>query len=138
MHQKRGKEGHSLFGTSLVCIASIVTYFSSGLLNKTKSILGQYRLKEWVMRPTTIRKTIEERHASIEFLIRSDVREELQELRSYLSQVKNIHRLLSKVKEHKATPNDWQHILKVKDNGLYASIKIRYSLHIILSASLVF
>ncbi|RCH88492.1 MutS protein msh5 [Rhizopus azygosporus] len=96
MHQKRGKEGHSLFG----------------LLNKTKSILGQYRLKEWVMRPTTIRKTIEERHAFIEFLIRSDVREELQELRSYLSQIKNIHRLLSKVKEHKATPNDWQHILK--------------------------
>lgn len=90
------------------------------------------------MRPTTIRKTIEERHASIEFLIRSDVREELQELRSYLSQIKNIHRLLSKVKEHKATPNDWQHILKVKDIGQYASIKIRYSLHIILSASLVF
>ncbi|CAO3701803.1 unnamed protein product [Rhizopus microsporus] len=96
MYQKRGKEGLSLFG----------------LLNKTKSILGQHRLKEWVMRPTTIRKTIEERHASIEFLIRSDVREELQELRSYLSQIKNIHRLLSKVKEHKATPNDWQHILK--------------------------
>ncbi|CEI93285.1 Putative CK1/CK1/CK1-G protein kinase [Rhizopus microsporus] len=70
------------------------------------------------MRPTTIRKTIEERHASIEFLIRSDVREELQELRSYLSQVKNIHRLLSKVKEHKATPNDWQHILKIQSiNG---------------------
>ncbi|ORE09067.1 hypothetical protein BCV72DRAFT_333979 [Rhizopus microsporus var. microsporus] len=96
MHQKRGKEGLSLFG----------------LLNKTKSVLGKYRLKEWVMRPTTIRKTIEERHASIEFLIRSDVREELQELRSYLSQIKNIHWLLSKVKEHKATPNDWQHILK--------------------------
>ncbi|CEG82159.1 hypothetical protein RMATCC62417_16274 [Rhizopus microsporus] len=112
MHQKRGKEGLSLFGTNLVCIASIATYFSLGLLNKTKSVLGQYRLKEWVMRPTTIRKTIEERHASIEFLIRSDVREELQELRTYLPQIKNIHWLLSKVKEHKATPNDWQHILK--------------------------
>ncbi|KAG1052921.1 hypothetical protein G6F43_004968 [Rhizopus delemar] len=101
MHQKREKESLSLFG----------------LLNKTKSILGKQRLKEWISHPTTNKQMIEERHSTIEFFLRPDIREELQELRDYLSQIRNIHRLLPKIREHKALSNDWQYILKIKSIG---------------------
>ncbi|KAG0866578.1 hypothetical protein G6F16_009379 [Rhizopus arrhizus] len=97
MHQKREKESLSLFG----------------LLNKTKSILGKQRLKEWISRPITNKQMIEERHSTVEFFLRPDIREELQELRDYLSQIRNIHRLLPKIREHKALSNDWQYILKI-------------------------
>jgi DNA mismatch repair protein MSH5 len=90
-------------------------------LNKTKSILGKQRLKEWISRPITNKQMIEERHSTVEFFLRPDIREELQELRDYLSQIRNIHRLLPKIREHKALSNDWQYILKVKALVLFGS-----------------
>ncbi|CAO3702359.1 unnamed protein product [Rhizopus stolonifer] len=96
MHQKQEKESLSIFG----------------LLNKTKTILGKQKLKEWVSCPIIERSIIEERQATIEFFMQSGVREDLYELRSHLSQISNIHRLLSKIREHKANPNDWQYTLK--------------------------
>ncbi|KAI8049134.1 DNA mismatch repair protein MutS [Gilbertella persicaria] len=97
MHQQhREKESLSLFG----------------LLNKTKSALGKHMLKDWVARPTQNRKVIEQRQRVIQFLMQSDMREQIVELGSHLKHIKNIHQLLSRVRESKATLNDWQYILK--------------------------
>ncbi|KAG2200478.1 hypothetical protein INT47_011458 [Mucor saturninus] len=96
MHQKQGKESLSLFG----------------LLNKTTSVLGMQLLSDWVSRPTQDKEILDYRHESIRFFLQPNMREFMKELSDNLKHVKNIYRLLSKVKESKTNSNDWQHILK--------------------------
>ncbi|CAO3656862.1 unnamed protein product [Mucor fragilis] len=96
MHQMQGKESLSLFG----------------LLDKTTSVLGKHTLKEWVSRPMTDKQTLENRHLAIGLFMASDMRDTSVALRSHLRHIKNIHRLLAKVRESKAKTSDWQYILK--------------------------
>ncbi|KAI7898974.1 muts domain V-domain-containing protein [Cokeromyces recurvatus] len=96
MHQKREKERLSLFG----------------LLDKTKSVLGKQLLKEWLSRPTQEIQVIADRHATIHVFSKPELRDKIIEISSFLKHIKNINRLLSKLRESKATPNDWQSILK--------------------------
>lgn len=71
-------------------------------------------LAEWVSRPTRDKEIIDYRHESIRFFLQSNMRESIKELSNNLKHIKNIHRLLAKVKESKSKSNDWQHILKVR------------------------
>lgn len=84
-----------------------------GLLDKTTSVLGKHTLKEWVSRPMTDKQTLENRHLAIGLFMASDMRDTSVALRSHLRHIKNIHRLLAKVRESKAKTSDWQYILKV-------------------------
>ncbi|KAG2235169.1 hypothetical protein INT48_003513 [Thamnidium elegans] len=96
MHQKHRKESLSLFG----------------ILNRTSSVLGKRLFAEWVSKPTTDKDVLDYRHESIRFFLQVDMRDIVLELSSNLKHIKNIHHLLTKVKESKANPNDWQNILK--------------------------
>ncbi|KAL0142774.1 DNA mismatch repair protein MutS [Mucor lusitanicus] len=96
MHQVQEKESLSLFG----------------LLDKTTSVLGKQMLREWVSRPMTDKKALEDRHLAIGLFMASDMRDTSITLRSHLRHIKNIHRLLARVRESKAKANDWQYILK--------------------------
>ncbi|KAK4514100.1 RNA pol II transcription cofactor [Mucor velutinosus] len=96
MHQIQKKEILSLFG----------------LLNKTTSVLGKEMLREWVSRPMTDKMALEDRHLAIGLFMASDMRDKSIALRSHLRHIKNIHRLLVRVRESKAKTNDWQYILK--------------------------
>jgi DNA mismatch repair protein MSH5 len=88
-------------------------HISIGLLNKTTSVLGKQMLAEWVSKPTRDKEVLDYRHEAIRFFLQSDMRDAIQEFSNNLKHVKNIHRLLAKVKESKSKSNDWQHILKV-------------------------
>lgn len=88
-------------------------YYFIGLLNKTSSVLGKRLLKEWVSRPSRDKDLLDARHASICYLSQPNIREKVLEMASHLRHIKDIHRLLSRVRETKATSNDWQYILKV-------------------------
>lgn len=70
-------------------------------------------LSEWVSRPTQDKDIIDYRHESIRFFLQLDIRESTKEFSDNLKHVKNIHRLLAKVKESKTNSSDWQHILQV-------------------------
>jgi DNA mismatch repair ATPase MutS len=70
-------------------------------------------LAEWVSKPTRDKDIIDYRHESIRYFLQSDMRNAMQELSGNLKHIKNIHRLLAKVKESKSSSNDWQYILKV-------------------------
>lgn len=85
-----------------------------GLLDKTKSVLGKQLLKDWVSRPTIDENIIKYRHSMIDLFLSSNAtKEKIVEIRSFLKHIKNINRLLFKVRELKATFTDWQYILKV-------------------------
>ncbi|CEP08657.1 hypothetical protein [Parasitella parasitica] len=86
MHQKREKEGLSLFG----------------LLDKTTSVLGKQLLKEWVSRPLQDRQILEDRYLSISLFMASDMRDTCITLRAHLAHIKNINMLLGRVRESKA------------------------------------
>ncbi|KAI9255012.1 muts domain V-domain-containing protein [Helicostylum pulchrum] len=96
MHQTHGKESLSLFG----------------LLNRTSSVLGKRLFTEWVSKPTTDKDVLDYRHESIRFFLQIDMRDIVLDLSSHLKHIKNIHQLLTKLKESKATSSDWQNILK--------------------------
>lgn len=76
-------------------------------------MLGTILLSEWVSRPTQDKDVLDYRHESIRFFLQPNMREVTKEFSDNLKHIKNIHRLLSKVKESKTKSNDWQHILKV-------------------------
>ncbi|KAI8373882.1 muts domain V-domain-containing protein [Blakeslea trispora] len=95
-----------------------------GLLDKTKSVLGKQLLRQWVAHPLQNQKILSDRHQTIRFFTQKVAREQLAELSSYLKHIKNIHRLLSKIKQSRATCADWQYILKFA----YFSIKIIHSM----------
>lgn len=70
-------------------------------------------LKEWVSRPIRDKQALENRHASISLFMAPDMRDKTINLRTHLRHIKNINRLLVRVRENKAKVNDWQYILKV-------------------------
>jgi DNA mismatch repair ATPase MutS len=115
MHQSREKESLSLFGilSSRYLIGFETNALNVGLLDKTKSVLGKQTLKEWVSRPIRDKQVLENRHASISLFMASDMRDTTTTLRAHLGHIKNINRLLVRVRESKAKVSDWQYILKV-------------------------
>ncbi|KAG0170431.1 MutS protein msh5 [Apophysomyces sp. BC1015] len=75
-------------------------------------------LKQWISQPTLDIQILQERHASIQFFIRSDGETMVQELRKHLKQIRNIPRLISKVREHQVTANEWQQLLQFAYYGI--------------------
>ncbi|KAG2193007.1 hypothetical protein INT46_009809 [Mucor plumbeus] len=132
MHQSREKESLSLFG--ILSIRYLIGFETNalnvGLLDKTTSVLGKQMLKEWVSRPIRDKQALENRHASISLFMASDMRDTTTTLRVYLGHIKNINRLLVRVRESKAKVSDWQYILKFA----YYTICIFRSLQPILNS----
>lgn len=82
-------------------------------MNRTTSVLGKQLFHEWISKPTTDKEILDYRHESIRFFLLADLRDIVLELSGNLKHIKNIHRLLAKIKESKANASDWQHILNV-------------------------
>ncbi|KAL9558567.1 hypothetical protein PS6_001209 [Mucor atramentarius] len=104
---------------------------STGLLDKTTSVLGKQMLRDWVSRPIKDKTTLEDRHLAIGLFMASDMRDTSITLRSHLRHIKNIHRLLARVRESKAKTSDWQYILKFA----YYTICIFSALQSIINSS---
>ncbi|KAI8973857.1 DNA mismatch repair protein MutS [Pilobolus umbonatus] len=90
------------------------------LLNKTRSTMGEKLMREWVSRPTRDRSVLDYRHHAINFFMESHMSSHVSDIRGYLRHIKNIHLLLSSIKQQKATVHDWQLMI----NFIYYSICI--------------
>ncbi|KAJ8662917.1 hypothetical protein O0I10_001093 [Lichtheimia ornata] len=107
-HQKRNKESLSLFG----------------LLNHTVTPIGQHLLQSWIQRPTLDLNVLEYRHTAISHFSTNDTVALVKELRGHLKHIKNIPRMMSMIRENRATVHDWQQLLQFA----YYSMRIQTSL----------
>ncbi|KAI9018714.1 DNA mismatch repair protein MutS [Phycomyces nitens] len=108
MHQKRGKEGLSLFG----------------VLDQTVTPLGHHLLRQWLQRPSLDISLLDTRHQAIEYFSDHGRTEMVKELVGYLKNIKNVARLLANVREHRATYSEWNQLLNfayygIRINGLF-------------------
>ncbi|KAI9494539.1 DNA mismatch repair protein MutS [Zychaea mexicana] len=103
-HQKRGKESLSLFG----------------LLNHTVTPIGHHLLKSWVLRPSLDINVIRARQDAVGYFSAPDTVQFSKELGTQLKHIKNIARIISMIKEHRASPTEWHQLLEF----VYYSIRI--------------
>ncbi|EFC36581.1 predicted protein [Naegleria gruberi] len=89
------KEGLSLFG----------------IMNKTKSSVGKDLLRQWFLKPVMDLDIIKKRHDAIDYFSRfsDDI---IDEIRENLKFVKNTKRIINRMREAKATVNDWSNLYK--------------------------
>ncbi|KAJ3023757.1 MutS protein msh5 [Thoreauomyces humboldtii] len=104
IHSRRSKEGLSLFG----------------ILNSTKTPLGRGLLRQWFLRPSIDIVTIEERQNAVSFFLKSEFRYEVDQLRACLMHVKDIPRILVRMRL-KTSTLEWEIMLKFA----YHTLKIR-------------
>ncbi|KND00198.1 MutS family protein MSH5 [Spizellomyces punctatus DAOM BR117] len=107
MHCKKGKEGFSLFG----------------IMDTTKTPMGRALLRQWFLRPSMSLDVIRERHTAVGYFLRPDIQFAMNQLRGSLKHVKNIPKILTKMRTH-ASIVEWQAILKFS----YYALKIRSDL----------
>ncbi|KAJ3149151.1 MutS protein msh5 [Geranomyces variabilis] len=101
IHSKQSKEGLSLYG----------------ILNHAKTPLGRVLLKQWMMRPCMDITVIEERHAAVGFFLRPEIRYETDQLRAFMTHIKNIPRIMARMKTHITIP-EWEVLLKFAFHAL--------------------
>jgi len=90
------KEGHSLFG----------------ILNKTKSKIGRDLLRQWFLQPLMDVEEINQRMNGVQFFSQPYNTELTNELRDSLKHMKNTKAMLKRIKEVKASVNDWSNLYK--------------------------
>ncbi|KAJ3042960.1 MutS protein msh5 [Rhizophlyctis rosea] len=115
MHNKRGKEGLSLFG----------------ILNMTRTPSGKALLKQWFLRPVLDLDTLEQRHRTVGFFLRPDMLYVAEQLGNCLKHVKNIPRILHYMRI-KASILDWQALLKFA----YYALKMRSAIRDVTDADI--
>ncbi|KAK3747589.1 hypothetical protein QZH41_015825 [Actinostola sp. cb2023] len=99
------KEGLSLFG----------------VMNRTRSTLGSRLLRQviWFMRPTRNLEVIQQRQMAIVFFMAPRNQELVASLQDCLKNIKNISRILSRMKTAQASVTDWQALYKTVYNAVY-------------------
>ncbi|XP_031553158.1 mutS protein homolog 5-like [Actinia tenebrosa] len=97
------KEGLSLFG----------------VMNRTRSSLGSRLLRIWFMRPTRNIEVLSQRQKAINFFMLPRNQELVSSLQDCLKNIKNISRILSRMKTAQASVTDWQALYKTVYNAIY-------------------
>eukprot|EP00753_Platysulcus_tardus_P010092 PLAT2488.1.p1 GENE.PLAT2488.1~~PLAT2488.1.p1 ORF type:complete len:990 (-),score=501.39 PLAT2488.1:266-3235(-) len=87
----RAKEGFSLFA----------------LLDRTASVLGKRLLRAWMLKPTVARQELTARQDAIQLLLTGEGAELLPRLRRHLRGVRDIPRLLRRIRTVTASAADW-------------------------------
>jgi DNA mismatch repair ATPase MutS len=104
----RSKEGFSLFG----------------LFDRTQSVLGKRKLREWMSKPYCDLNKILERQKGIQFIFKEGNREMLSQLAFNLKNFSDVPRLLLRIKKVEATVSDWCHLYASLTNALSIVDKI--------------
>ncbi|XP_033111357.1 mutS protein homolog 5-like [Anneissia japonica] len=97
------KEGLSLFG----------------ILNKTKSVIGSNLMRIWFMRPSRDINLLRQRQEAVAFFMSPRNIEVVSSLQDCLKHIKNVPRILSKMKQAQASIGDWQALYKTAYNAVY-------------------
>ncbi|XP_052239261.1 mutS protein homolog 5-like isoform X3 [Dreissena polymorpha] len=96
-----GKEGLSLFG----------------IMNRTKSQLGSRMLRTWFQRPLKDAREIQSRHSTIAYLINPRNVENVTALEEAVKHMKNITKILTRMRTSQASVGDWQALYKTVYNA---------------------
>jgi DNA mismatch repair protein MutS len=75
----------------------------AGIMDRTVTAMGSRKLKRWISQPQRDRKTVANRHATIQALLESDLYLALQEI---LQGIGDIERILSRIALKSARPRD--------------------------------
>ncbi|XP_078658061.1 mutS protein homolog 5-like isoform X1 [Branchiostoma floridae x Branchiostoma belcheri] len=97
------KEGLSLFG----------------IMNRTKSILGSRMMRLWFQRPLQDLVVLQQRHDAVEFFTSPSHMEVTSSLQDSLKHMKNVNRVLARMRSGQASVGDWQALYKTAYNGIY-------------------
>ncbi|XP_029213276.2 mutS protein homolog 5-like isoform X3 [Acropora millepora] len=97
------KEGLSLFG----------------IMNRTRSVLGGHMLRMWFLRPSRDVNLLKQRHKAVSFFMSPRNAELVASLQDSLKHIKNVSRVLSRMKTAQASVGDWQALYKTAYNGTY-------------------
>lgn len=74
------------------------------VLNNTETPMGARLLKKWILHPLVDRKQIEERLEAVERLVNDRV--SLEEMRNFLSNMRDVERIVSRVEYNRSVPRD--------------------------------
>jgi DNA mismatch repair protein MSH5 len=88
------KEGLSLFG----------------ILNNTKSKIGKDLLKQWLLQPLMDVTNIEKRLSQVHYFKETIGSDKVSQIQDNLKHIKNTRYLLKRIREVKATANDWTNL----------------------------
>lgn len=91
------------------------------VIDETISPMGSRMIRKWISLPLKIRKTIEERHAVVDYLINNPEITEI--LAQNIKAIGDLERLISKVAVGRVSPRELKQVMK----GLYAVEKIKES-----------
>ncbi|KAL5501790.1 hypothetical protein ACEPAH_9050 [Sanghuangporus vaninii] len=95
-HSDKTKEGLSLYG----------------ILNSTRTTLGRFLLRQWLLRPSLSLPVIAARHDAVECLMTPENIVTADAMCTHLKGLRNIPRILRMLKVGKAGLNEWQGIVK--------------------------
>ncbi|KAL5519837.1 hypothetical protein ACEPAG_1497 [Sanghuangporus baumii] len=95
-HSDKTKEGLSLYG----------------ILNSTRTTLGRFLLRQWLLRPSLSLLVINARHDAVECLTTPENIVTSDAMCAHLKGLRNIPRILRMLKVGKAGLNEWQGIVK--------------------------
>lgn len=83
------------------------------MLDFTVTTLGRELLRTWLMRPSCSLSVIQERHNAVSCFILPENMAASEYLQSQLKGIRNIPRVLARLKAGKAKSNEWQALVKV-------------------------
>ncbi|KAI8394260.1 muts domain V-domain-containing protein [Radiomyces spectabilis] len=82
------------------------------VLNKTSSLPGSHKMKQWVLQPVYEKEILEERYRSVAFFKHDEQRQLSKHLQIYLKQLRNISTLLDQLQNNRANANEWKQLLQ--------------------------
>ncbi|XP_070564390.1 mutS protein homolog 5-like isoform X2 [Ptychodera flava] len=90
-----------------------------GIMNQTKSELGKRMLRMWFLRPSLDLDLLKERQDAIKFFVSPRNIEICTSLQDALRNIKNVARVLARMKTAQATIGDWQALYQTAFNAIY-------------------
>ena len=110
---KRKRASRSLVKPVVCTSDHILNLPGLGILDTTRTSLGRFLLRQWLLRPCLSIPTITARHDAVECLLRPENLGISDSMRNHLKGFRNIPRILRIMKSGKAGLYDWQGLVKV-------------------------
>ena len=86
---------------------------TAGMLNNTRTNLGQTLLRTWLLRPSMSLTVIRARHDAVECFSTSENVVTANAMHNHLNGIKRVPRVMSQIRSGKAKLVDWQSLVKV-------------------------
>lgn len=123
LHSSRTKEGLSLFGKRAeirVCCHGMTSYvrpecsWVAGILNNTRTPISRFLLRRWLLYPSLNIKMISDRHDAVECFALHANDPVTDAMARELKGIKNVPKLVSRLKLGTADLSCWKAITKVR------------------------